>query len=637
MAIAAGNDPEHPWHDTLQLYKHVAWVSGAHRVNEVDWQELVDKRPAEVVICADNDDAGRAVAPVISKALNRLPVFMLQFDDRWPQGFDLADPFPEELFKTYNDKRRYVGPQPEELLVPTTWATRDTGEKTRNGNAIFELRSEFANRWRYVEDQESFVHLDNVVRLFKPEHLNWALAPFAHQGANVARLLSQSFRGRVQTLTYAPDQPQAKVVLVEGRGHAINQFRPSLIRAREGDVIPFKKFLKHLVPDEKERYQVKRWIATAIAHPERMMKFGLLLFSKTFGVGKNTLTDAVLAPLLGVHNCSWPIELMILNSEFNAWIVNKRLVVVSEIYSGHGMRMYNRLKTYITDKDIEARLMYMDPYYVQNWAQFVLCTNYERALILAEEKERRWLVPRLTEQKLHWDKAAELRLYLRTGGLEAIMAWAHNWQDYVREGEEAPLTIGKTELFEAQRTEHMKEAVELAEALADLPAPRAMNCRAIWEYLVKNFGPNTIDDRTKMRALMGAACKGGRWTTKDERVTVGDRNDYVLMNATLLAVIEQHEGELGRKTEKDRNIARKKLIRECEITNRLGRYVRPNSPPAPTGTHFEPCFLLSLSSLFSSSSFSERDPSRLRNHPSRGSGFASCPAPFLDLGFWRTN
>src|SRR6516162_4020523 len=122
------------------------------------------------------------------------------------------------------------------------------------------------------------------------------------------------------------------------------------------------------------------------------MRYSMLLISEVFGVGKNTLTDAVLAPLVGQHNCSWPKEKQVLDSQFNSWIVNKRLVIVSEIYSGHGMKMYNQLKDYVADRDIEAHLKYMNPYHIDNYAHLVLCSNFPKALIIAEG-DRRWLVP----------------------------------------------------------------------------------------------------------------------------------------------------------------------------------------------------------------------------------------------------
>jgi hypothetical protein len=570
MARQAAKDPDHPWADILSCYTHVAWITGAHRAAEVDWQELMAKRPRKVVICADNDDAGRAVAPVISQTLSGVPLFLLQFDDRWPESFDPADPFPDNLFKEFAGERRYIGPSMYELLIPATWATRITGFHN-NGAPMFALLPEFARRWRYIQDQDRFVHLDNVARSFKPEALNNALAPFAHPGANIARLLSQSFYGSVATLAYAPDQ-EPGIINVEGKGPAINQFRPSLIRACEGDVELYLEFLKHLFPVPEERHEMDRWADTIIAHPEIHMTYGILLYSKMFGVGKGTWTDCVLMPLVGTHNTSFPSEAMVLKSEFNAWLVNQRLIVVPEIYSGHGWQMFNRLKTYVSDKTIQARLMFMNPYVIDNWAHFAVCTNFPKALILAREGERRWLVPTVTEEKLPWEKARRFRDYLKSGGLEAILDRAKRRNDYINEGEEAPETVGKAMMREAQLSDHMLEARELAVGLAAyekseaLPNGQAaaMDWRSIQEYLVKAFGL-LRDDARQMRAFMER--EGVRWTGDRERVFVGGLQDYVLLNAALETEIEARDAELiaEGKSDRQRQIERADTIRKSLI------------------------------------------------------------------------
>jgi hypothetical protein len=57
-------------------------------------------------------------------------------------------------------------------------------------------------------------------------------------------------------------------------------------------------------PVERQRLEVKRWIATLIARPAVKMRYGLLLVSETQGVGKTTLGH-MLTEVIGRHNaCS---------------------------------------------------------------------------------------------------------------------------------------------------------------------------------------------------------------------------------------------------------------------------------------------------------------------------------------------
>jgi hypothetical protein len=157
-AQAAANDPKHPWSELLAYCAHVAWTTGAHRVDQADWHELIKLRPEQVVVVPDNDDPGRAAVPLIAQQLKGVPLLMVQWDADWPIGFDLADPFPAKLFDKTSG--RYTGPLVAELLLPATWATDIKGFND-NGKPIIVLRPEFVKPWRYVQDVERFVHLHN--------------------------------------------------------------------------------------------------------------------------------------------------------------------------------------------------------------------------------------------------------------------------------------------------------------------------------------------------------------------------------------------------------------------------------------------------------------------------------------------
>ena len=85
-----------------------------------------------------------------------------------------------------------------------------------------------------------------------------------------------------------------------------------------------------------------RWCATLVARPDIRMEYGVLLISEMQGVGKGTLGERILAPLVGPWNCSFPTEQSIVDSSFNSWIAHKRLAVVHEIYAGHNIKAYNK-------------------------------------------------------------------------------------------------------------------------------------------------------------------------------------------------------------------------------------------------------------------------------------------------------
>lgn len=91
----------HPWGETLRHAAHVGWIGGALSPHRTDWSILHKFGVGHVIIVADNDDPGHAAVPKIAKALRHYPIRVqaLRFDERWPVGFDLADPFPERMFQ----------------------------------------------------------------------------------------------------------------------------------------------------------------------------------------------------------------------------------------------------------------------------------------------------------------------------------------------------------------------------------------------------------------------------------------------------------------------------------------------------------------------------------------------------------
>jgi len=174
-----------------------------------------------------------------------------------------------------------------------------------------------------------------------------------------------------------------------------------------------------------------------------------LLISETQGVGKGTLAK-ILAPLVGEENVSTPSEHEIVDSPFNYWIAHKRLAVVHEIYAGHSSKAYDKLKSIITDPDISVNQKNQPVYKIDNWVHVFACSNSMRALKLSED-DRRWFVPKVTDQKSdpHW--WGEFNEWLKDGGLGIIKWWMQEWlknNDPVAPGEDAPWSSTKREMIE---------------------------------------------------------------------------------------------------------------------------------------------------------------------------------------------
>jgi len=384
----------HPWAEDLARYEHWGVMGGALAPGRTDYSELRRFNPTEAVYVCDNDRPGESALQKVSRAY-RGALIGIKFDGSWPPSWDMADPMPEKLFK----QGTYVGKLLEELMVPATWATDLVAVEGGGGaRRIAVLRQEFKDEWAHVITPEVFIHRRWPARLYnRATEFNNRVRPYS-ETADTAKLLIAEDAGKVECLTYDPRQ---RLGYVAGPPRAFNTYQPSRIRAVPGDCGPWIDYLNRLIIEDVDRKELMRWCATLIDRPEVRMHYGVLLISETQGVGKSTLGEKVLVPLVGKENVSFPTENDILDSAFTDWKAHKRLVMVNEIYQGNSSRPYNKLKDLITDTYVRSNRKFQAAYEVENWCHMMACSNSKRALKLPND-DRRWLVPAVTEEIHRW-------------------------------------------------------------------------------------------------------------------------------------------------------------------------------------------------------------------------------------------
>ena len=513
-----------PWGDELSGAGHVGWIGGALSPYRTDWSALKRAGVKRAYIIADNDDAGRSAVPNIAQQI-RFPTFLIQFTDEWPASFDMADKWPKKMFKVMEGKSYYTGPAFRECLHPATWATDLVPNKKGRPSTV--LRDNFKDMWAYVEDADTFVctEMPEIVR--NEKILNNMLASFSHT-SDTTRLMLKAFRGRSTKICYRPDI-EGRVVTNKGTS-AINLHVKCAIKAVKGNPEPFLRFMNYLFPNDEERQEMLRWVATIIAHPEVRMEYGVLLVSEAQGIGKTTLGTAILAPLVGDNNVSFPGENDITNPDFNGWIAHKRLAIINEIYSGHSWKAYNKLKSLITDKDIRFNDKYQKAYTIENWCHIYACSNSMRALKM-EEDDRRWFYPEVTEKRWAREKFVELHSWLQGGGLSIIKQWAIEFENWVIPGQRAPMTKRKADLIEGSMTEAQKEVTDLARAMENSDQLVAVAMKDVENWAKQAVKGRMYDSEYDLRK----ALKANRGVKQYERgrLYVGGRLQYVIVNIPL--------------------------------------------------------------------------------------------------------
>lgn len=511
----------HPWGLELSNAVHVGWIGGALSPYRTDWSIIQKMGVKRAFIVGDNDTPGRAAVPAIAYHL-RIPTFCIQFTDEFPSGFDLADPFPERMFGGAGGQRHYIGPSFRDVMHPATWAT-DLVPNQR-GKATSVLRDCFKTFWAYVEEADIFVCTEMPEILRPATILNNMLAPFSH-AAETTKLIVRAYQGRSARICYRPDQAG---LMVTFRGSsAINLHVPSSIKPQPGNAAPWEEFLEYLFINEGERYQVKRWLATLICRPDIRMGYGMLLISEHQGVGKTTLGAHILAPLVGLHNVGYPGEQDI-QSPFNDWVANKRLVIVSEIYSGSSWKAYHSLKAVITDRDITVNQKYMRPYTIENWCHVLASSNSMRALKM-ETDDRRWFYPEVTETPWSRAKFLEFREWLDNGGLSIIAHWAAGFNDYVMPAEHAPMTERKRDMIEGSLSEAQKEAAALADRAKSRPDPVVLAMHSVVKWVKASVDGRVFDTDYEIRRAM----KNAGLRVHSERVKIAGRLQYVVYNEAM--------------------------------------------------------------------------------------------------------
>jgi hypothetical protein len=441
---------------------HVAWLGGAFRADEADWASLARLSPSRIAIVCDHDEAGEAAVGTISRTL-LLPMTAVLWDARFPPGFDIADPVPDCMFEERDGERRYIGPSLSDLERDATWATRLVPSPDNPRRMVASIRAEFAKNWVFVQEPGVFVPLAQPTRQLKPQDFNNAVRPVSDV-EDTAKAYLKTFGGQVESFTYDPGHPTG---VLQNR---FNSHMAPNIRRTPGDASMLIDYFSHLMPAEADRHHVMRWVATYIARPGTRMSYGLLLASKAQGVGKTWLAERILGPISGARNVSFPSEQDI-KDKYTAWIGEKRLIAVEEIYSGDKHEIYNKLKPYITQNTIPVRRLYTGAYDAPNFAHFILTSNASVPMPLAPH-DRRWLVPRVTEERRAREFWTAFLRWLESDGLSITIDWAHRFVEEhgaVQPGDIAPDTDRKAEMIGDAVSDIDKIIRDAVDGLMSLP------------------------------------------------------------------------------------------------------------------------------------------------------------------------
>ena len=531
---------KHPWREALENAAHLGWPGGAPNPYRVDWRPIRALKNKSIYIIADNDKLGREAVPIISKLIG-LPCDTIRFDTSFPASFDLADPWPKKLWKS----GKYVGPSFEDMLSPATWAT-ELLEVKEQGRPPIVLRETFKGEWLCIVKPAVFVHRNRPNRIYSADELNRKLRDFSDT-SDTGKLLVKGFATKYDTISYRPHRADEdhNLEISEDGDFKLNVFFPPVIRPMAGDATPFLDYMEHLIPNDGDRQKVLRWVATFISRPDIFMSYGLLLISQKQGVGKSTLGEYILAPLAGNWNVSRPSEKIVVDSQFNGWRAEKRLAIIHEIYNGKDHKVYDKLKSTITEDNFDAHRKHMEEYNIENWCHILACSNYFQAMKI-DDDDRRWLVPQVTEEGRPHEYWEQLHNWLNADGLAIIHAWADAFVkekkgvNLVKRGQHAPDTEAKRKVVNEGRSPGVQMAIDFAqtqvEKAKETKKPIVTIASEVHAHIAARRGLSVNDYKMeKLFTIRRALEKGGMKLHPRERIKVDGAMEYVYSTAELAA------------------------------------------------------------------------------------------------------
>jgi hypothetical protein len=246
-------------------------------------------------------------------------------------------------------------------------------------------------------------------------------------------------------MDFLPEQP-------EFVGAVYNTWRPSDLKPQEGDPAIFLEHMAYMFEDEMERNMVLNYLAWCVQNPAEKPNFALVIKGKQ-GTGKSFIGQ-VMERIFGPHNTGRPMNASI-QSQFNGWARNVKLVVIEELMVKGRVDLMNHLKPMVTDPIIEINEKYQPSQKVTNTCIILAFTNHDDALPV-EDDDRRYAIAISEAFPREDEYYRRLFSWAEKEGGDAII-----W-DYLKKRDignfngkgRAPTSASKNEMREAARTDY---------------------------------------------------------------------------------------------------------------------------------------------------------------------------------------
>lgn len=190
---------------------------------------------------------------------------------------------------------------------------------------------------------------------------------------------------RASSTMFRPSLPSG---FIDEETDKVNVYFPFNCKTYDGDPAPFLDLLSRLLPDDRDRAILLAYMASLVQNIGTKF-FWAPVLQGTPGNGK-TMVLKCIDYVIGERYTHYPAA-QDLGNQFNSFLENKLFIGVEEIHMDGRREILDTLKPLITNDRVETQPKGIDKRMVDNFANWIFCTNYKDA-VLTNKDDRRYAI-----------------------------------------------------------------------------------------------------------------------------------------------------------------------------------------------------------------------------------------------------
>ena len=247
------------------------------------------------------------------------------------------------------------------------------------------IKERFKN-WVYVGTEDKLYNMETGDS-FKREAFNIMFTNHQLKASIFNVLIKYSLIPKVSKMEFDPEQDY---IYTRDKVTFVNTYIEPDVIPEKGNVDKVLNHFRYLIPDRYERDIVLNFIAFMVQNPGKKIRW-MLVIKGGKGIGKTLIAEHIILNVIGASNLG-KVSNTLIKSEFNAWQLNKQLIIFEEFDTGKNQQEKEKftesLRSFITDGILPAHKKGVDPYDVVNKSCCMGFTNKEIPISITMDERR---------------------------------------------------------------------------------------------------------------------------------------------------------------------------------------------------------------------------------------------------------